>query len=119
MGVACDILLPMGAATGGTTTDTLLALDEANQELRYDVRKYATVAIQAVFSVGASPAVLTVYRSLNSANVVAMASAVTITPAATMTAALDMTGIAFLHVRVTTADAGDTARITVIGKYDT
>lgn len=110
-------LIPIGPSDpAGTQGISTVALDATGVELKFDVRAYAVLSVQAVFSVGATTGVLTLYRSNDGANPVALATATTITTSATMTDAIDCTGFGYLHVRVTTADSGDTARIYALAK---
>ena len=93
-----------------------IPLDATGARNIYDVREWATVSVQAVFSATASPGVLTVERSNDGQNFVALSSAVTLTPAAPMSATIDVSAIGYIQVRPSTADASDTATVYVLAK---
>ena len=111
-------LYPIGpAGPGGTQAiDMAIPLDATGARNIYDVRAWSTVSIQAVFSPTASAAVLTVERSNDGQNFVALSSAVTLTPAAPMSATIDVSAIGYIQVRPSTADASDTATVYVLAK---
>lgn len=116
--IACARLIPIDPSSpaGTQAIDRSVSLEATGAVLCYDVRSWSTVSVQGVFSATASTAVLTVKRSNDGANFVALESATTITPAAPMTTTIDCTGFGWLSVSVTTADTGDTVSIHVLAK---
>lgn len=107
-------LQPLTAGVGGSVTTAPIPLDTAGVETRYDVRGWSIVSFQAVFSPGASSGILTVYRSLDGTSVGPATSAQELTTTNTMQDTLDVIGIGYLIVRVTTAESGKTVNLYVM-----
>lgn len=96
-------------------------LNLAGNELRFDVRKYSAVNIQAVV-VGTvwTTAVLTVYRSLDGATPAALETPQTLGPGSAMTNTIVTTAFGTLIVRLTTVEGGEAyASIAAMGSDGT
>ena len=93
-----------------------ISLATAGEERRFDVREWEVAALGAVFDDAATTAVVTVYRAMEFGPVAALEVPATLTPGTPMTPAIDCAGIEMLVVRVTTAHAGKTARLSGMGK---
>lgn len=110
-----EIVLPLAIPSGQTEKN--FSLNTSGNELRYDVREYSSVTVQAV-KIGTvwSTAVLTVYRDNDGATIAPLESAVTLGPGNAMSATIDTSSIAYLVVRLTTVEgAAIAAAITVVG----
>lgn len=118
MSLRCDYLWPVNlpGPAGNVGAPYSFDVSVAKGELRYDVRAYSTVNIQAVFSVGTVAAVLTVYRSLDGYNLFALETAQTLGPASALTTTIDTSGTAYLVLRTTTSEATRNAALLVLGK---
>ncbi len=77
----------------------------------YDVRGWAVAIISGQFTKGSSAATLTIRRSIDGQNPVALETAQTITLANPCTNAMDVVGIAYLHVVCTTGESGVSAAL--------
>jgi len=89
-----------------------------NTTMKVAVDKYSKVTVQAVEVTAATGSpVLTVRRSNNGIDQVALTTPVTLTSPG-MTDAIDCSGFAFLHVTLTTAGTAGVWRVYVCAKAD-
>lgn len=119
MSLQWSYLYPLNALQGGgcTASPHTIPLDTTGVEVRYDVRQWEKFGLHAVFSAGANTGVLTAYRSIDGVNVAALETAQTLTAGSdTMLDTVDVSGIGFIIVRVTTAESGDSVSLFAIGK---
>jgi hypothetical protein len=99
--------------------DTRFDLNITENELVYDVSKYAIVSAHAVGPTSGTwgTAVLTIRRSNDGKNPVALETATTIGTGGGMTTAQDCTGYLFFHVCLTTNEgAAGSCEVIVCGK---
>jgi len=112
MSLRCDVIKPLNG-TGP------FDLNVTENEYVYDVSGYAVGSVQAYGPVGGSSwgtAVLTIRRSNDGKNPVALETATTFS-ASGMTNSIDFTSFKFLHVCLTTNEgAAGFCELTVIGK---
>lgn len=102
------------------TRDKTFELNATNNLVRYDVRRWSVVSVEAQAQIGWSTAVLTVYRSNDGYNVFALESAVTLGPGSAQSATIDTSAFNYLIVKLTTVEGGAKyADITVTGKAST
>lgn len=103
------------------TFDTLhkarFDLNDTNNEIRWDVRAYAVAVIHALKESTWSTAVLTIERSIDGYNYVALETATTIPAGGGMTATIDTSAISFLRARLSTAEGSQKyANMRAMGK---
>lgn len=100
--------LPNGTNANPALAD---ASSTAASPVVFDVRGWQIATISGQFTKGSSTATFTIRRSADGQNPVALETAQTITLASPSTAAMDVNGIAYLHVICTTAESGVSAAL--------
>lgn len=111
-----DLLTMNGSpGYGGNTID----LSEASNTFTYHVGPYETVSVEMLTQ--GTAGIITLYRSNSPANnaFALETGTVTLGPGNAMSPAIDCTGFWYLHIKVTTVEAGLNATLTVIGKAAT
>jgi hypothetical protein len=118
MPYASAFLTPMSHPQSGGNNASSFAYDctAAGLDLKYDVRAFSHVMFQGVFSAGANTAVFTVYRSLDGVTPLALETPQTFSYTTLITGTIDVSGIPYLIVRLTTTDADITCNIFGFGK---
>ena len=87
--------------------------------VKFDVRPWSVASIQVGFSKATTTAVVTIYRSLDGQVTSALETAQTLSASDLMSDAIDVTGIGYLHVACTTAEASVTANVVCMAKAST
>lgn len=118
MGITCTTLKSIRAGTvlGTTSTEDKLPLDATGVEVRFDVRLYTNGSVYVRFNNSSSTGAVTLYRSVDGVNAALLETTQVLTISNPMSATLDLTGIAYLHARVTTAVSSEWCEVRVLAK---
>lgn len=106
------------------TFDTLpkvrFDLNDTNNEIRFDVRNYSVAVIQALKETTWATAVLTIERSIDGYNYVALETPATIPAGGGITGTIDTGAISWLRARLSTKEGSQVfANIRALGKVET